>query len=896
MSGDSTNHTPILWQAMSAAWIRILLLFPSLLVSGVVVAAALQHIVFLDTLHALLPGLIATALLSGVLVFILPRLAQELQVCDPSLRHIIIGLIAGGMVVVFFSTPAPAPHTLTWHWDAGQQAGAPAPVFSGASWDGVNRSVIELHATDDSNATLYGVWRAEAALDEIAGMRPARVELWLTQPSWAVIDPATGNPGPNVDGVDVTISVQREQETLLERHIALDPPAIPEQRAWHNVVLNLPPDSERLVVDVQMRKTSDSARVWVTEAVVRPAWNSMLDRVALALIVVFAVSTLAFARRLPQIVSASRRVSVFFSNYGYLLVGVACLWLGYLLVWQRGFYLDDWGMGLRARDQQTLEWLPIEVTPEAIPTFPARILTFIMLPRLIAFMWTDEFLVRLLIACCVGLNAFLLGWLVYRILRSRMPAIVAGWLFLMPIYTDVTLWAGAAAYVFIAGLTLLMLHATWSALVIDGPPYIWLLVGSLALLTSLVWAEATMGIVSMIPLMGVLCRVQRPDINWRTIGYRTLLSTIALTMIVLLYSLLLLSASRLVPERGGFTTDSVLILQRAGLWLKALFWYTLDPSWGHRFTVASYIVGSNHILISPTGRILLSGISIILALTVVSWKSDRIQFSNITPVLLMLVFGIGWFLTTLYVPYLFVAQQIFERRFLYFPLAGLSIAVGALIALTKSIIRCRGLQQALLAASGVLLVILSLCMVGHARLYAARYETDVKAFTSLGQLVPAWAIPERAQFIPVNLDYSLSGQENLLTGLIISAFEAPWSAYAGLDPLYPGKNIEYITSSRWVPATFSEHPPATAPGFCNRHAQTPQITALESPTLFVQGCPVDPARAIVFTSRSGELTLVRTLTLQRSDGTTRVIELPIASMLATHGSAAIETLVIPVSN
>jgi hypothetical protein len=186
-------------------------------------------------------------------------------------------------------------------------------------------------------------------------------------------------------------------------------------------------------------------------------------------------------------------------------------------------------------------------------------------------------------------------------------------------------------------------------------------------------------------------------------------------------------------------------------------------------------------------------------------------------------------------------------------------------------------------------------MVGHARLYVARYETDVKAFTSLGQLVPAWAIPERAQFIPVNLDYSLSGQENLLTGLIISAFEASWSAYAGLNPLYPGKNIEYITSSRWIPATFSEHPPADL-RFCKWQSQTPQITALESSTLFVQGCPVDPARAIVFTSRSGELTLVRTLTLQRSDGTTRVIELPIASMLATHGSAAIETLVIPVSN
>ena len=866
----------------------------SLLASGIIVAAAIRHLPFSDPSPALLSGLIATALLTRVLLIVLPKLAQELQACDPSLRQLIIGVIAGSAVVAFFSVPM--PRSLTWRWGAGPQTGAPALTFPAASWDGINRSVIELHATHDPGATPYGVWRAVASLDEAAGVQPAQVELWLTQPSWAIIDATTGRPPPSADGVDVVISVQRGQDLLLERRITLDPPATPEHGRWHHVVLNLPPGAERLAVEVRMRSTLDYDLVWITEAVVRPTWNAIINQVALVLVITLSVSTLAFAGRLPQIVSASRRVSVFFSNYGYLLVGVACLWLGYLLVWQRGFYLDDWSGGLGARDQQTLEWLPIiEVTPEAIPTFPARILAYIMLPRLIALMWTDEFLVRLLIACCVGLNAFLLGWLVYRILRSRMPAIVAGWLFLMPIYTDVTLWAGAAVYVFIAGLTLLMLHATWSALVIDGPPYIWLLVGSLALLTSLVWAEATMGIVSMIPLMGVLCRVQRPDINWRTIGYRTLLSTIALTMIVLLYSLLVLSASLLVPERGGLTTDSVLILQRALGWLKALYWYTLDPSWGHRFTVASYIVGSNHILTSPFGRILLSGISIILALTVVSWKSDRIQFSNITPVLLMLVFGIGWFLTTLCVPYLFAAQQIFERRFLYFPLAGLSIAVGALIALTKSIIRCRGLQQALLAASGVLLVILSLCMVGHARLYVARYETDVKAFTSLGQLVPAWAIPERAQFIPVNLDYSLSGQENLLTGLIISAFEAPWSAYAGLNPLYPGKNIQYIASSRWIPATFSEHPPADL-RFCKWLARTPQITALESSTLFVQGCPVDPARAIVFTSRSGELTLVRTLTLQRSDGTTRVIELPIASMLATHGSAAIETLVIPVSN
>lgn len=208
MSSDHNNYRPMFLRAMDAAWSRGMRLFLSLLTSSVVVVAVLQHIVLLDTSYALLAGLITTALLSGVLMFIFPRLAQELYVCDPSLRHIIIGLVAGGIVVVFLSTPASAPHTLTWRWSVGSQTGA-LPVFSGATWDGINRSVVELYVTGDPGATPYGDWRAVASLDEIAGLQPAWIEFLMTQPSWAVIDPVLNKPGPNVDGVDVVISVQR---------------------------------------------------------------------------------------------------------------------------------------------------------------------------------------------------------------------------------------------------------------------------------------------------------------------------------------------------------------------------------------------------------------------------------------------------------------------------------------------------------------------------------------------------------------------------------------------------------------------------------------------------------------------------------------------------------------
>lgn len=205
--------------------------------------------------------------------------------------------------------------------------------------------------------------------------------------------------------------------------MALDPPVTPEQRAWHRVALLLPPGSERLVVDVKMRQTLDSDRVWITEAVATPSWNSMLDRVALVLVVVFAALTLTFVGRIPQIVSASRRVSVFFSNYGYLLVGVACLWLGYMVVWQRGLYLDDYSLKNLAVDMVTGDRRPV-FDWRSNPNFPARLLTWVVLPQLAALVPDHELIARLLMVLVTGTNAFLLGFLAYKMTKSRIGGVI----------------------------------------------------------------------------------------------------------------------------------------------------------------------------------------------------------------------------------------------------------------------------------------------------------------------------------------------------------------------------------------------------------------------------------------------------------------------------------------
>ena len=343
-----------------------------------------------------------------------------------------------------------------------------------------------------------------------------------------------------------------------------------------------------------------------------------------------------------------------------------------------------------------------------------------------------------------------------------------------------------------------------------------------------------------------------------------------------------------------------LIVQRTYEWSRLLYRFIFDPTGGSHFVALSYAIGLDHVLSSRFGIILLLSISVILGLTVVSWRIDH-QFSKVSEILLVLALGIVWFLTLSYVPYVFVPRQDFAVRFLYFSLPGASIATGALAALTVSLIRLRRMQQMLLAGCGALLIILSVCMVGYAQVYKARYEHDMDMIKTLARLVPSEALNERPQFIPqfipVSLDYNLSGKERLLTELIPSALEYEYTARAGLLTVYPDRftrhpdfriQIEYIPAPRWNPAVFSERIISDFPYYC--------FGTKTDVNLFVQGCPIESNRAIVFTHHNGELVLVRTLTLQRSDGTTRIVELPFVSRLVARGSTAIETLVVPVKD
>lgn len=846
--------------------------------SGALTRALLQRIAWSSDWYAAAIELVIALVLAGALFLALRRLVDEFIACDAALRRLVLALIVSGAIIAALFTSS-YPSTLIWRWAAGPQSGDVAPVFSGTSWDGVARRVIDLHTTNNPETMPYGVWRAVADLSDVSTMAPGWLELWVTQPSWAVIDPATDAPYPTLDGVDLVIRVEKGGAALSEQRVLLDPPVTPEQRSWRHVVVDLPVGAERLSVEVAMRQTLDYDRVWITEATIRPFWDVGLGPIIPMLFVAFVASTLVFLRRMSLAVRGAQRLASFFADWGWLPVGVSCLWLAYMVVWQRGLYLDDWSIGLMARDRETLEWKQLTISRDAIPTFPARILTYIVTSRLVALMWTDEFIVRLLITCCVGINALLLGWLVYRMTHMRLSAIIAGWLFLVPtVYTDVTLWAGAVTYVFISGLTLIVLHIAWSVAARSVQFYPLVIAANILWLLNLFWAEATLGALALIPIIALMQVLQKPRAKLSGLIYRGGILTGSLLGTTGLFAFFVMSSSPLIERRGGLYSDLASITQRIDSWLRGIYWLTVSPEWGHRIAAESLFVGLEFVTKNRYGSFLLSVLIIAITIKIFYWKAEK-PHNNLSSIFAISLFGLFWFIVTIYFPYFLAKNQIVERRFLYFSLAGMIVFLAAIASLARSDF----LQRLTLTFFGFTVVVLSCCSIGQARVFEVQYKTDSRMFYSIREMTDPKKLPQKVLFVAVNLDFWIPGPESRMNGMIVSAFEASWSGREGLSVVYPHKEIEYIPFSRWDPTRFSEKATGITPRFrgCS-----------ELSSLFVNGCGVDLERTVFFSSRTGTPMLVKSIVLKRKDGTERVVVFPLVERIDPEGRNSLELVTV----
>lgn len=843
-----------------------LLFCASVGMSVALTTAFLQLVASSSNRFALVMGLVITLVLTGALFWVLRRIVNEFIACDATLRRLVLALIVSFALIVALFAPS-YPRTLTWRWGAGPQAGNVAPVFSGTSWDEVARRVIELHATNNPEATPYGVWRAVADLSDTDEMLPVTLELWVTQPSWAVIDPATNAPPPNLDGVDVIVRVEEDGAVLSEQRIPLDPPVAPEQRSWRRVVVDLPADAERLSVEVAMRQTLDYDRVWMTEATVRPFWEARVGRVALILLTALAASTLVFLRRLPLAVQGAQRLTSFFADWGWLLVGVSCLWLAYMLVWQRGLYLDDYSLKDLAVDLVSGERRPI-FDPSKNPNYPARILTWILLPQLAALVPDYTFFARAIMAFITGLNAFLLGWFVFELTASRLVGTVAGWLFLVHPYTDVPFWIGAGGHLIAISFTIFCLISLWRALSSSNNFYLWSLVGFVCFAISLAFGENGVSFFLFVPSM-VFLLGRKFD---RGLFIRLIVLLSYFIFVFLLYYLIVKS-SALIVGRGGLDVSLEGILSRVSSYSSGLTWYVFR--WGPVVLLEALNLGFEEIYKNFWAKILfvLSFVFVLVFALSVEDKFWHVENGK-TSIFIVLVSGMAWFFGSLFIPYVAAHRQNFEIRFVYSMAPGFAIFCSAVLCMIMFLRRKPFLVACIVFLTGSFLLVLSLSTLGFSRAYAERTRLDDVQRETLARSIPSDELPYGAVIIPYQNDEQIFAQYPNLSLYLFSAMEAPWSAWHNLRMLYKRDDLQVIITNRWAPMLFKVE------DNCGNRV------------LKIQNREVSVDRIVIYQYYDRKIKVAGKLAVEAPDGTSQVFSLPLGERLISNGLEGIPVLVV----
>jgi hypothetical protein len=883
--------------------LRSLFLFVLALLVGFAFIVSIEF--YLHILHQHPALFVSEILITATLVYVV--LSRFLWPVWSGESHVLRGAISGiaictTLLATLFIPSAQAASALDWKLGIGSQTGQSASVLVGESWHEAAQQYIELHADDAVNGTRWGIGKIYTGVPESLSQSGGMVRFTLTQPDWAVINPDTGQPAPEADGVLIVFTVDDDSEQHIVQELDINPFAKATQRKWMTVDVPIPAGARRLNIELKEKQTIYNDRVWISPGEVKVLWSDVTAPAQWIVILFLSSVASVIAWRTSHISPFDRIVHLgwrAFERYGWLITGTVSLVLAYLLIWQRGMFLDDYSAGDLARDPTTGQWLPLNLS--SIPTFPARLLTWIVTPRIVALLWTHELLVRIALALCVGINALLLGWLVYRILGSRLAATISGWLFIAPIYTDVGLWPGAATYLFITGLTLLLLHTSWTVLTIERRPYVWIAGGAVIFIVSLFFAEACIAAVGFIPLLGFIYAVQHPRSAWRNIFIRTVLATGPLIIILGLFYTFILRASTLIASRGGSESNPIQLGLRIIAYLKSFWWWAGDTQWGWHFTVEATKIGIAQSRTSFGGMALLVGIVLLILLTAFTWKSaENTQNKRNLIGWLVLVLGIIWFIATLTVPYILAKGQMYERRFAYFPTAGLAIACGSLAWLIARAFRHSAWEKTLAGIGGILLVATTLCTVGYAQIYAARYQTDQNQLAALLKIVPSEDLPPNSQIVPVQLNYMLPGTAAGLSVIPVGVFESPWTICSELRRLYRRNDMQFIVKNRWVPEVFSytNQPAFQVPDpqllSCGSFASNPDT--LTNPQtelrLYTQQFLVRPEQTVLFTQVQDETLLVKRLVVVNSDGTKQTIDFPIVAKLAALGRPTISEIVV----
>jgi hypothetical protein len=816
---------------------------------------------------------------------------------------VMVTAITLAAIILVLAPPIKSVDSLRWQSSVGPTAGQAATVFSGQSWGSQAQNVIELHASEDPNdpepKTTFGVWRATSQLDDMLNGLPGQLRFYMTQPDWAVIDPQTGQAYQNGDGVTVIFKTEQAGRWQIIQQIYLNPATQPDYRRWQPVDVDIPANSTQFAIEVRPGGNNWHDRIWITTGTIRALPKEVVQSaqwLSASFLVYLGLLAIVWSLQTRPGKYVETYVQSIMQQYGGVLTALPCLLLGYLLIWQRGMYLDDYSIRFAAFNE-TGQWRPI-FDQSSNFVYPARLLTWEVTPRLAALLLNHEFFVRSLITLFVGLNALLLGWLIYRIIGSRLGGLVGGWLFLMPVFTSTTVWVGASTYIFSVTSALLFLHSFWSGLVHPQRQLLWIGSGVVTLSIMLLFGEAHLSVIIMASLIGgVWIADSLPDFRARL--RRVLLMLIWPLLTFGCLYIMVFRNPQVIEARGGITTDPAVLLEKGYGFLHDFFYWTVAPGWGQQTTKAFFSVGIATVNQSWQGRVLTGIAATLMLLTALAWRSEQREYRASYRVgLLAIATGAIWFVTAMTIPLALAQYAIYyESRFAYFPLAGIALLIAALIWSAAKLLRHPVWEKILVGIAGVILLIATISTVGLAEAYAARNSLDRNQIDAVRRAVPVQYLPTDPIFVAVNIDEQLPGDAAALPVFGTGVLEAPWAGCPELREAYQRNDLIILATNRWVPMKFSYmRSTDSASSFdnlvsCQRQSGRAKITFPPPSSvmaLHINDTYIPLDKAVLFTYKDGQATVIESLVLQDAAGLQQAVQFPVGKALRHNGIPTID--------
>ncbi len=552
--------------------------------------------------------------------------------------------------------------------------------------------------------------------------------------------------------------------------------------------------------------------------------------------------------------------------------------VGYLLVWQRGFYLDDYFEAFLARDAVTGLWQP-DFNPLHYRYFPVRTLRMVVVSNLQGLVPQQELLVREICASVISANAGLLGWFIYRMVRSRLAAVVTCWSFVLPFWAhEAVLWLAAIQYAFGAAFSLLFLHCCWSVVSGSRRPLLWIALGAVSLLVSVLLIEVFVAAPALIPFLALIAAVRRGHPNVTVARFGRLALALAVPACVLLAAYVLIyRSSPVVAARGNLHSfgDGIPSIPARGLArLDELKRMTIDPDWGSRIALDAARVGMETLVSSTLGTALGVAIVLALAMTVITWRRDRTALRiEVGTVLALAALGIAWITMGSLIPYVPLQLDLRHSRLLYFPLAGFAVTCGAIAWLLSATIGGHG-QRVALTLSGLLLLGSAVTMLGHASAYQARHQRDVEQIRAVLEAVPKELLPSRAVIALRGMDERLFGQQDAISGSVDGVLENEVFSDVVLQQAYGHPNVLAITATRWSSIRFRTE---LAQLLFERGASDKRLHDLSRHMVVIQ-------------FRDGQALPVESLSVIDPDGTRLELDLAIGQQVRMRGLPTLKRL------